>query len=408
MTLARTEAGFSLVAVLLMMLLALSLSVYLSLLIANQSHVTSSLDSQLYSLTLAENGVEYARSLLPHLDLDRILAGLDGKHSGTSTPEWRNPVSFALARNMDPDSWSVTCDDGWPACDENLLLPQGYIAAGDGRFYIRFSNNPGEPATQDRDRIVLVRSMGITRANRRGLFHSSTNNVSLVEALLRQEKVFDLPAALVLFGDGVDFEWPSEAFEFDGGSLNPAVAVLGADQILQDFLGSLAPDQYDSFRGVGGTPSLRDTTADYIASPIYRRVFDTRFWEHFQNQLPAFTDTRVPGLRFYPEGGAISGSFEGFLVARGDFSVTGADIEGLVLHLGGGRLVLGAGTTVRGGVWMSNTGRDAQGNMVHETLSLKLFATVSVTYDAGAVRRSLTLVPPTQLGWRILFPEMKL
>jgi len=67
---ARTEAGFSLVAVLLMMLLALSLSVYLSLLVANEAHLTGSLDSQLYSLILAENGVEYARSLLPHLELD--------------------------------------------------------------------------------------------------------------------------------------------------------------------------------------------------------------------------------------------------------------------------------------------------------------------------------------------------
>jgi len=253
-----------------------------------------------------------------------------------------------------------------------------------------------------------VRSMGITNAKRTGFFQSSRNNVSLVEAVLRQEKVFDLPAPLVLFGNGGSFDWPSEGFEFDGGSLNPAVVVLGSDQMRQDFLASLAPGLGEYFRGTGAAPSVQEKTVDYLASPIYNRVFDTRFWSHFQDHLPEFTDTRLPGVRFYPAGGGISGSFEGFLVARGDFSVTGATIEGLILHLGGGRLVLGADTTVRGGIWMSNNSSDTNGNMVHQALDLKVFDSVTVVYDAVAVRRSLTLLPPTQLGWRILFPEMRL
>ncbi len=405
---AQTESGFSFVAVLFMILLILSLSVYLSLLMANESNLTSSLDSQLYSLVLAENGVEYARSLLPHLDLNRVLAGPDGKHSGTSAREWRNPLSFDLARDMDPTTWSPTCDDGWPAYGGTLLLEKSYAAAGGGHFYIRFSNNPAELAAEDTDGVVLVRSMGVTHATRTGFFHSSRNNVSLVEAVLRQEKVFDLQAALVLFGAGAKFEWPTEGFEFDGGSLNPAVATVGGSQILHDLLNSLAPGQELCFRGADGAPSIQDTTSSYTASPIYRWVFDTRFWDHFQDQLPAFTDTEAPGLRFYPNGGGITGPFEGFLVARGDFTVTGASLKGVILHLGDGRLTLGADAVVKGAIWMSNNDSDAEGHMTHQPLDLKLIGSVSVVYDSGAVRRSLTLLPPTQLGWRILFPEMKL
>ena len=405
---ARTESGFSFVAVLFMILLILSLSIYLSLLMANESNLTSSLESQLYSLIMAENGVEYARALLPHLELNQVLNGTDAKHSGTSEPEWRNPLSFDLARNIDPTTWSPSCDDGWPAHGGTPLLEKGYAAAGGGRFYIRFSNNPAELAAEDRDGVILVRSMGVTQANRTGFFHSSRNNVTLVEAVLRQERVFDLQAALVLFGAGAKFEWPTEGFKFDGGGLNPAVATVGGNQILHDFLNSLGPGQELCFPGVDGTPSIQDSTASYTVSPLYRRVFDTRFWDHFLDQLPAFTDTDVPGLRFYPAGGKITGSFEGLLVARGDFTVTGASMGGLILHLGSGRLTLGPDTVLRGGIWMSNNGSDAEGNMVHQPLDLKLLGSVSVIYDPGAVRRSLILLPPTQLGWRILFPEMRL
>jgi len=401
------EAGFTFVAVMLMTLLVLSLGVYLCVLMANQSHLTSSVDSQLYSLVLAENGVEYARSVLPHLDLNRVLAGLDGKHSGASTLEWRNPLTFDLARQMEPDAWSPSCDDGWPAHEETLLLPQGYPSAGGGRFYIRFSNNPLEPAAEDKDGIVLVRSMGITGANRNGFFHSARNNVSLVEAALRQERVFDLQAALVLFGESATFEWPGEGFEFNG-NLNPAVGIVGYGELAQNLLNSLAAGQGVCFQGAGGSPSMREMTNEYLASPVYRRVFDTGFWEHFQDQLPAFVDTRLPGLRFYPNGGDISGSFEGFLVARGDFTLTEVQVEGVILHLGGGRLTLAADTSVRGAIWMSNNAGDGSGNLVHGPLDLRIVGSVSVAYDAGAVRRSLTLLPPTQLGWRILFPEMKL
>lgn len=401
------DAGFTLVAVLFMLLLAMSLSIYLCVVLANQSTMTGSLESQLYSLILAENGIEYARTLLPHVDISELLQGPDGSHSGTGRTEWRNPLPFDLARKLELESWSVSCDDGWPAYNHALLLDHGYAAAGGGRFYLRFSNNPGEAATDDRDGVVLVRSMGIASAKRSGIFGGVRNNVTLVEAVLRQENVFDLPAALVLFGDAGMFEWASHGFELDGGT-KPAVGVVGGPELIANLLNSLDPGDIARVKGAGETPSVRDLTADGMTSPVYRRIFEAEFWAHFRDQLPGFTDTREPGIHFYPDGGGITGPFEGFLVARGDFTITGSTVEGVVLHLGGGRLTLGADTTVRGSIWMSNNSSDAQGNILHQPLDLKVLSSVTVVYDPVAVRRSLTLLPPTQLGWRILFPEMKL
>ncbi|MFB3905923.1 MAG: hypothetical protein ACE15E_20950 [Acidobacteriota bacterium] len=401
------DSGFTLITVLFMILLVLSLSIYVCLMLANESNLTGTLDSQLYSLILAENGIEYARSLLPHLELDETLNGPDGKHSGTGQAEWRNPLSFDVARKVDPESWSVERDDGWPVYDGKLLLAQGHDAPGDGRFYIRFSNDPAEPAADDRDGVVLVRSMGIVRSRRNGLFEAARNNATLVEAVLRQERVFDLQAAMVLFGESGNFDLPHKGFELDGGE-KPGVAGIGGHKLIPSLINSLGPGAIARIKGAGKTPSVHDMTAVYATSPLYRRVFDARFWKHFRDQLPAFTDTRLPGIRFYPEGGAITGSFEGFLVACGDFSLAGVDIEGVVLHLGGGRLTLGADATIRGAIWMSNSTGESKGQMLHEPLALKIFDSVEVIYDAGAVRRSLTLLPPTQLGWRILFPEMKL
>ncbi|RPI20872.1 MAG: hypothetical protein EHM61_26095 [Acidobacteria bacterium] len=399
--------GFSLIAVLLMTLLITSLCLYLCLLIANQSHLAGSLDSQLYCMVLAENGIEYARTLMPHLNLDQVLTGPDGKHSGSGTPEWRNPLSFDMAWRIDPDIWQASCDDGWPAYQGSLLLRGGFAASGDGRFYIRFSNNAGEPVADDEDRIVIVRSMGITRSRRTGLFDSTRNNVTLLEAVMRQETVFDVPAALALFGQEGDFRWDDKSFLFDGGD-HPAVAGIGPASLLENLVLSLGPGQQARLRGAGSTPSLQDMTGAYLTSPVYRRVFDPRFWSHFMEQLPAFSEDRSPGLRFYPTGGQVGETFKGIMVAAGDFTLAGARIEGLLIHLGHGRLTLGEDTAITGAVWMSNNGSGANGDMVHYPLELTVLSSVSVVYNADAVRLSLTLLPPTQLGWRILFPEMKL
>ncbi len=405
MTKARcAEAGFSLVVVLLLTTLLISLCLYLCLLIGNQSHMVGSSESQLYSMILAENGIEYARSILPRLNINELLKGPDNQHSGDKQPEWRSPLSFEEAWEMDPETWSPACDDGWPAFQGNMLLSRGYTAPENARFYIRFSNNPDEPAADDQDHIVLVRSMGIAPSKRQGLFATARNNVTLVEATLRQETVFDLPAALVLFGEEMQFEWEGD-FQFDGDS-QPAVACVGPGE-LQDALLEAVAGIANRFNGAGAAPSVSDVTDIYRSSPVYGRVFRPVFWSHFLEQLPGFAEDRVPGLRFCPEGGQLEGEFEGILVATGDLALSRANVRGLLLHLGQGSLTL-EDSTVTGAIWMSNSSPDEKGKLTHSPLRLKVLGPVQVSYDAGAIRDSLALLPPTQLGWRILFPEMEL
>jgi hypothetical protein len=406
------NSGFALVVVMFVVLLVAALGLYLCVQTSNQWSEAGETQSQLYSLVLAENGVEFARTLLPQVEINTLLKGPDGTHGGTASAEWRNPIPFLEARRLTPESWTLDSDDGWPAYDGELLLPTGHEAPGAGRFYIRFSNNPTEKPDEDQDGVVIVRSLGLTRSRAGGLFQTARrNDVSLVEAVLRQERVFDLPAALVLFGERAQFDWQNPDFLFDGGS-NPGALVISGDtkshksRLEGDLLDSLSPALRQKLVGAGLTPSLLDATSMYLKSPIYRAVFSAQFWRHFREHVSDFTDSEQPGLFYYPAGGTISGEFQGLLIAAGDFQLTAADFKGVLVHLGGGRLTLGEGTTLHGAIWMSNADGDKQ--LRHEDLQLTVVGPVSVVRDPDEIRAAVGLLPPTQLGWRILFPEMRL
>lgn len=408
----RGDAGFALVIVLFAVLLVTSLGLYLCLENSNRWEEANSLQTQLYSLILAENGIEYARTLLPQVAINDLLAGADGQRDAVADPEWRNPLPFEEARRLTPESWAVERDDGWPCYGGELLMPKGRRAAGDGYFYVRFSNDRGEAPDEDANGVVIVRSLGLTPSRPGGLFHPDRrNDVSMVEAVLRQERVFDLPAPLVLFGDDADFDWQSADFLFDGAS-HPGVLVISGsaadgDCALQTGLEtSLDPVTSQNLKGAGLSPSLLSATDMYANSPMLNSVFSPEFWRHFHEHVSNFTDTEQPGLFYYPAGGALSGEFQGLLVAAGDFELSNIEFRGVLIHIGGGRLTLGEGTTVRGGIWMSDTGGDKE--LEHGKLELTVTGSVSVTYDPDEIRTAVALLPPTQLGWRILFPEMQL
>ncbi len=74
-------AGFSLLMAMMLVLFMISFSLFLHLRIRTQWEMAAHVESQLYSLVLAENGIEYARTLLPHMELNLLLAGLDGTFS---------------------------------------------------------------------------------------------------------------------------------------------------------------------------------------------------------------------------------------------------------------------------------------------------------------------------------------
>lgn len=301
------DHGFSLVTSLLVVLLMTSLAILLHFQIVAQWRMAENVESQLYSFALAENGVEYARTLLPHLDLNVLLRGVDNLHSGTALSEWRNPMPFGEAQSIDPSTWTPLCDDGLPSYDGKFLLPKGYAAEGGGYFFLRFSNNREEDAHQDEDHIVLLRSLGVVPSRILDPFLPEANNsVALVEACFRQERSFSLLSPLTLFGNSGAFQWESGSFEIDGDNqFGVSIVSFSKPGLQRSFLGSLSVEQQGRIRGLGPTPSVHDATSVYLSKKIYEGLFRLNFWKHFQTQLPEFADGPAGPLTFLPEGGVL-------------------------------------------------------------------------------------------------------
>lgn len=405
---AKMERGFSLITAVMLVLLILSLTVVLHLRIATHWRMASGVESQLYSLVLAENGIEYARTFLPHADLNSLLAGPDGEHCKTKPPQWRSPMSFAQALQVDPLEWTPDCDDGLPAFEGELLLPGGYSAAGNGAFFVRFSNNPEEDPEADQDGIVLVRSLGIVPSPVKEPFLPGVqNSVALVEARFRQEQAFRLPSPLTLLADTGSFQWEGSVFLIEGRE-GYAVSLAGLSEstLYEDLMQSLSPVQQERIRGNSISPSIRDAGALFLTEKIYGGLLSSEFWDHFLSQLPQFADqSTTEGLLFLEEGGAIDDSIVGMVVAKGDLLVHGqAKIEGILIHLGDGMLRLEGGAQIIGGVWMSNL-QTTGGLLRSLPISLQVGGATHIRFDSRAIRRALAYSPPAQLGWRILFPE---
>ena len=398
--------GFGLITAILVILLVTSLTWVLHFKIIRQWEMATQVESQLYSFVLAENGIEYARTLLPHLNLNSLLLGADESLCGSSSGEWRSPMSFAESLRVDPATWSPPCDDGLPAYNGEALLPRGYQTEG-GHFFLRFSNNPEETPDHDRDFVVLVRSLAVVPDSVRSPFLPSvTNSVALIEARFRQEKSFSLPSPLTLFGDSGSFRWEGNLFEIEATTeFGISVVSSSSSTLLQDLMDSLSPEQLQSIQGQSPTPSIQDATGLYRNNPMYGYLFRSEFWNHFMNQLPKFTDPRTGGITFLPDGGTLNGQLSGMLIARRDLILDGdTRFRGLLLHLGEGKLTLSDEAQVIGGIWMSNL--DSSGtDLISRPLSLEMSDHSAIRYSQTAISEALGWVPPTQLGWRILYPE---
>ena len=260
--------------------------------------MAADVESQLYSLVLAENSIEYARTLLPHMDLNLLLAGMDGTFSGIHSSEWRNPMSFAEALRVDPSTWEPPHDDGLPFYDGQPLLPGGY-------FFLKFSNNPEESPEHDEDHIILVKSLGIVPTPVQDFFFPHLrNSVALLEARFRQERAFSLPSPLTLLGHSGSFQWEGARFSIEGKE-KFAITLLSTSPstLYPDLVGSLSGSQQQSIQGQGVHPSIREASPQDLSEPMDNRLLHSEFWNHFLAQLPQFTDDPPNGIVFLPEGG---------------------------------------------------------------------------------------------------------
>jgi hypothetical protein len=276
-----------------------------------------------------------------------------------------------------------------------------------GHFFLRFSNNPEETSQIDEDYIVLVRSLAIVPDSIKSPFLPSLrNSVALIEARFRQEKSFSLPSPLTLFGDSGNFQWEGDLFEVEAPTESGISLVsLSSSTLLQDLTDSLSPGQLQSILGQSAPPSIEDATPLYRNDLRFGRLFSSEFWSYFIDQLPKFADSRKGGITFWPDGGVLSDSLSGMLIVKKDLILNeDASFRGLLLHLGEGKLTLSERSEVVGGVWMSNL--DSSGtNLKSRPIWFEMSGNAALRYSQPAISEALALIPPTQLGWRILFPE---
>ena len=96
---------------------------------------------------------------------------------------------------------------------------------------------------------------------------------------------------------------------------------------------------------------------------------------------------------------------DGILIVRGPLVLAGrAEVTGLLIHLGNGALELREQSRIVGGLWISDP--DHLTNPDFSPIELTLGDEAEVVYDREQIERALWLFPPTQLGWRIISPEM--
>lgn len=244
-----SSRGFALILVVLLLSLLVSLAAALCLSLVSQGQNAVEFESQLASLVLAANGVEYARCVLPSLSIPALLTGVDGQIQDAA-PSWRNPLSLEQARRIRPDQWRPTSDDGIPAW-VGVPLFDGACRSEPGYFALKFSNNAEETPAQDEDGIVVVRSMGIVPE--RQLQGGTRNSACLVEAVFRQEREFAPHAALTIFAEKAVLTFQGEACSVNGGNC-PAIGVVSAGILSDTLRGSIAALSGDRLSGSGFDP----------------------------------------------------------------------------------------------------------------------------------------------------------
>ena len=364
--------------------------------VAHRVRVSRDLERQLYSLTLAANGVELVRALLPALDLREILS------AAVSSSENRNPVprSVALTTRLSELDSMVSS----PSPAETDECCDSLTAVNRGRVLYRLTNNPEEGTHGDRDGIVILRSMGVVQAQPWPVLPAVINCVTVVEARFRQERTFDLPAAILLFGAAGRFNWSGDRFRVVGGEA-PAIAVVSTtvstltDQVIESLQG------HESVL-VTSQAEVEDVTETYEDSTDLARILDADFWSHFLESLPGFVfESGGRGLHYFPDGGVLNQPLDGILIVRGPLVLAGrAEVTGLLIHLGNGALELREQSRIVGGLWISDP--DHLTNPDSSPIELTLGDEAEVVYDREQIERALWLFPPTQLGWRIISPEM--
>ncbi len=388
------QQGFVLVTAVLVIFLMLASLNYVLLKTTSHIKTTQFTKTQMKSMLLAENGLAAARRIIAEKEINEILVGLDGTGSLLQENNPLNPLDPAEARSVDISSWENKNDDGFyrfsPASGQNVL--------------IKISNNDAEPPFVDQDGEVRVRSLGTVK---NGLLESELpgikNQVTLLEGIYRKENAFTLPSPLVCYDPQGRWDFEGNEFQIRGGEESSVLLLgdlaLAQSEVLNIFARELPPECRDSTipfalsgEGMAGYPNLV-----YLSSP--------QFWNHFRKNIGRFgADLSVEGdapsfsgmLKFSGDT-PMKGSYSGILVTSGDITLTGNFLmEGILLHLGGGKLNFRQHSSVRGAVLY--IADESEGGS-----SLKIEDQSRIIYSRSAIETARKYLPVTHLGTRIIY-----
>lgn len=401
-----SDSGFVLITVILAMSLLCVFGGLLQLELALFTTLVAEAETQMHSQVLAENGIELARMIVASTNPQDLLVGANGLADCVGLPGWRDPISIEAAWRTDLSLVRTDCDDGLAWMLGSTPDQPALGSAEEGWMLLRFSNDPEEIPTEDRNGTILVRSLGVvpTRLRQTARF-AGRNSVTMLEARLRRERAFDVETALTLVGraaslvlgdpDGIaaGSEPPIDVVEF------PATG-LTAD--VESAVGSMGGPVRNWYRNI---------TETRMGDAAFRRILERDFWVDLEDRWvrlagrPNLPESGA-GLHFLPEDAALSGELCGLFLVRGDVVVrSGANLTGLVVHLGGGELRIEGNAHISGGLWMAGLAVEGD-ELAAVPIRLEMEPGARLVYDEQTVQGVLSYLPPTQLTWRIIFPEM--
>jgi hypothetical protein len=381
---------------------------------------------------------------------------------------YRDPVDFLEARSVDygrlPSSVGQARIRGLMTPGLGTIHAPGRFIArisdnddGDGDFLT------------DVDNKFFVRVAGIVPGPPQQLSQYGSlqkNSVAMIEAYYKRDMSLDVGSPFTVYGPDVN---PARNTFFDGNSftldgydhsgmsiaeierhshhhnnsdasqaglsvLNDAPSEGDGQTSLDKIHDTLASGQEDNIEGAdgpwGSSPSMRDDTDTVRNSgnEDATNVFDAYFLSIFIARVSAAADI------VYPDGTSLSGgsiqlgtednpqivvaqgdldvsgngSGCGLLIVKGELNYSGGfNYDGLILVVGDGSVnVGGANKSIIGGLYLARLEQDANGDPTFGAPSFTLGGNSNFYFRGDSIRMAMNLLPPKQLGWREITPEI--
>jgi len=388
------EKGFILIVAMLLVFMMLAVFSFVHL--KTMAHIKTTRYSgiQMESMALAELGLRKAAEIISGYKIEDVAAEGSNNPDTAGGDSGLNPLDPFAARSMNIADLPSQCGRGTYTFKPEI---------GKAVFF-KVSLDPKDIYPSSSGRKIIVRSMGVVRNS---LLESETslmkNQVTILESLLRKDRPFNLPAPLVILDSQLGFEFEGSSFCLAGGE-SSSIFISGAvdTDLLEGISAALSeiPGECFEFSGpridfgpVKGYPGLAA-----INSPD--------FWEHFKLNIGGFASVPEPGMVSGGKPGIFllsdsslqSGELTGLLVTVGDVELSGSfTLDGLLIHLGNGELVLGGRSRIIGGAMF--VALDEAGST-----AIRLEGRTSIGYAPQNIKTAQECLPLTHLGTRIV-PE---